>query len=368
MHWLWLARPHLSLPPPSTTLHLGLWRAFASKKRVSAAGVTSSQDATTTSNPANGDEGMSATIAQSGNLPQPAEKEKDEINPCGIQVLDAHVRSQLFPQANSTPMTKKVFEEMKSHLTSVNLWGRSAPLLPKLPVFKVPGLEGSDIEEHFLKIGSKLSEPYLTLAKGFVETFSQGGRGLPPLPAVWKMVPGWMRYSNGVSEPVKCPTEALIFFDVETCVKDGEYPTLATAMSTDAWYLWCSHRLCAAQQLAGSNTPSPDAQASPVACAMLPPHELIPLENDAPTSKLVIGHFVGYDRQRVREQYRLRESPTAFLDTASLHMATSGFSSQQRRPWYTENARRQKEGAEGQSDAPASRKACVLSVSLSRSL
>lgn len=46
-----------------------------------------------------------------------------------------------------------------------------------------------------------------------------------------------------------------------------------------------------------------------------------------------MGHNVGYDRQRVLEQYYLDPDNTAFLDTMSMHMATSGLSSQQRSTW-----------------------------------
>lgn len=54
----------------------------------------------------------------------------------------------------------------------------------------------------------------------------------------------------------------------------------------------------------------------------------------AATKKLVIGHNVAYDRARVREQYSIMPSRTKFLDTMSLHMVTSGISTQQKQEWF----------------------------------
>lgn len=51
-------------------------------------------------------------------------------------------------------------------------------------------------------------------------------------------------------------------------------------------------------------------------------------------SRLAVAHFAAYDRARVLEQYRLYGSPVRVLDTMSLHIATSGLSSQQTFLWH----------------------------------
>jgi hypothetical protein len=42
---------------------------------------------------------------------------------------------------------------------------------------------------------------------------------------------------------VACPAEDAYVFDVETSVTEGHYPTLAAAVSAEAWYGWVSTRL-----------------------------------------------------------------------------------------------------------------------------
>jgi hypothetical protein len=50
--------------------------------------------------------------------------------------------------------------------------------------------------------------------------------------------------------------------------------------------------------------------------------------------KLVIGHNVAYDRQRVVEEYSIADSGLRFLDTMSLHIITAGMSSNQQADWH----------------------------------
>ena len=67
--------------------------------------------------------------------------------------------------------------------------------------------------------------------------------------------------------------------------------------------------------------------------------DLIPLYNSTQSEwrkpKLVIGHNVAFDRQRVLEEYRLEPTGLQFIDTMSLHMAVSGLGSQQRGKWLS---------------------------------
>jgi hypothetical protein len=326
------------------------------------------------------------------------------INPCGIQLLPEPLRQQLFGNKVPPKRTLKHDHEMQEHLKKAQLWDRPTAVIPDTPQFTIPHMAGPDVAAHFRAIASQQASPYLELANSFVHEDDIASI-LPARPAAWLPCRGWMRYAPG-AEPVAvaCPSESAFVFDVETCVTDNEFPSLATAVSLQAWYLWCSPRLIEAITGPASSDP-----------------ELIPLEplnNREP--RLAIGHFVGYDRQRTLEQYRLAgvcwracacvrvcmyvclcvcvcvfmgmgsissgcassrffswpsitwsfrksfaippllihslsrtETPLAFLDTASLHMATSGFSSQQRAEWKKITASHEETG-------PVSARACMF--------
>lgn len=143
---------------------------------------------------------------------------------------------------------------------------------------------------------------------------------LPPLPKEWSFSPGWTRYSkDGTAASVDCPGDfTALIFDVEVCVKEGHFPTLATAASKDSWFSWCSSQLTREQFKWKEKVNLAD---------------LIPLERTAgnrSTPRVVIGHNVGFDRSFVRDQYLIQGSKLRFLDTLSLHMCVSGLTSLQR--------------------------------------
>ena len=125
---------------------------------------------------------------------------------------------------------------------------------------------------------------------------------------------GWTKYdTNGKAEAVKIPNEEILVFDVETCVQEGPWPIMATALSPTAWYSWCSPYLI-------------DIDLKPKDYSCLSCDDLIQLGHPL----LVIGHNVSYDRARISEQYQLASSRTRFLDTMSLHIAVRGMTSSQR--------------------------------------
>lgn len=134
-----------------------------------------------------------------------------------------------------------------------------------------------------------------------------------PKPSQWKCVTGWTRYDHGgVVEQVEYPLEDVFFFDVETCVQEGQLPTLAVALSEKAWYCWCSERLV-------HLTPVPS---------------LARLENLIPVGgtekpRVVIGHNVGYDRARTREPYKENKSAVRFMDTMSMAIPMFGMADHQ---------------------------------------
>ena len=83
--------------------------------------------------------------------------------------------------------------------------------------------------------------------------------------------------------------------------------------------------------MSGSNTKDMDT------CYTL--KDLINLETKASQNQLplkdqkeriVIGHNVGYDRARVKEQYFISNTKLRFLDTMAMHIAISGMTNYQK--------------------------------------
>lgn len=181
------------------------------------------------------------------------------------------------------------------------------------------------LEEYFsfgvgLSVQKILREASHTYAAALYRTFAFD-RHLPPRPCEYSRQPGWTRYRpDGSMESVPCPQEPVYIFDIETCVTEGPYPTLAVAVSDQAWYSWVS------QRLASFGTVNEGRYSGA--------QELIPLQGPGQQKEvLVIGHAVAYDRQRVLDEYSLVDSKLRFLDTMSIHMATSGMASHQKSKW-----------------------------------
>lgn len=185
--------------------------------------------------------------------------------------------------------------------------------MPDISKLKLPKLFGANIEEHFHHISQQQSEPYKHLITQLV------GCVAPRMPAQWQLTAGWTHYSsdNQTIRSVPFPEDEAIVFDIENCVKEGAAPTMACALGRSGWYSWVSPSLISCE----SRHNRPYRQA-----------DLIPLEGEQSGSKprIVVGHNVSYDRARVREQYRLQDSGTRFLDTMSMHVCVSGVTSYQR--------------------------------------
>lgn len=237
-----------------------------------------------------------------------AEPEEPTINPVGIQYLSRNLHKQLFtgkvPRHDKDPITPEeragLVDLSKHFLKSNHLLGKKTTI--STPVsFELPKLQGDSLDEHFQKLGHFASEPYKSMCQAkFTKIVER--------PTKWIRQKGWMRYEPGkIPEQVPWPLEDTLVFDVETLYKISPYPTLAVALSDRAWYLWCSPFICGSDSV----------------------EHLIPLNTQERTG-LVIGHNVGYDRARVLEEYNLKPSKTFFLDTQSLHVASSGLCSRQR--------------------------------------
>ena len=121
------------------------------------------------------------------------------------------------------------FEAVEEHLSDHNLWGREATILEDLN-FELPKLFGKNIDEHFRHLGKKQTEDYVKLAERIVKT------DLPDKPKRWEYAAGWTKYgTEGEVTPVEFPEEEVYVFDIESLVQEGNYPTMATAVSDKHW-------------------------------------------------------------------------------------------------------------------------------------
>lgn len=186
--------------------------------------------------------------------------------------------------------------------------------------FTLPTLQGSNIDEHFHRIGADVAQPWLSLAKDLASS------ELPPKPDCWNLQSGWTKYvyqTDGSSyyHQVDAPEEEALVFDVETMPPYHPYAIMACAASKTAWYSWISPWLL---------KESTD------------PHHLVPF-GDSSVNRVTVGHNVSYDRGRVLEEYDMNGTRTRFLDTMALHVAVKGISSNQRPAWNKHRKSKQQE-------------------------
>lgn len=94
-------------------------------------------------------------------------------------------------------------------------------------------------------------------------------------------------------------------------MSEGKLPTMACAVSNDAWYSWCSPSLV-------------DSEYSMIH-QHLTTDFLIPLESSQEQNpsdfeknnlnpRLIIGHNISYDRARIKEQYWLQNTGKSIID------------------------------------------------------
>lgn len=233
-------------------------------------------------------------------------------NEIGVQQLSTHVFNQIFPDS-STPPPQELVQLSKDHLKRHDLLGKntdnSAPI-----AFDLPQLQSRTLDEHFHKLGVDCAEPYLSLAKQFSRA------NAPPKPRKWIRRSGWTKYyPNGRSEQVDAPDESALCFDTEVMWKESPYAVMACAVGPTAWYAWLS------PWLLGETKND---------------KHLIPL-GDPSKERLIVGHNIGFDRARILEEYKVKQSRNYFMDTMSLHVAVNGMCSQQRPTWMKHKKNRE---------------------------
>ncbi|CAL8082422.1 unnamed protein product [Calicophoron daubneyi] len=233
--------------------------------------------------------------------------EEPTYNQVKIQMFSRSLQKILFGQEilRYDVAPTDVLSEFAKHNIDID---RKQPARPPVSV-PLPDLLGANIEEHMLKTADCLLRPYMNIISSLPEK-------APSMPQCWSNRPGWTKYSDGTSFSVLSPSEDALVFDTEVLMEEGDYPTLAVALSPTNWYSWVSPSLYHAE-----NRP-----------ADLPMNSLIRIydSEDRSRLKIIIGHFVSFDRARIFEEYDLRATGIRFIDTLSLHVAVSGLTSTQR--------------------------------------
>jgi len=243
----------------------------------------------------NSSENKKATLARDANA---------RYNDIGVQQLSDYIHPQVFPTGATAPRPDLV-ELAKDHLRRHELLGKNQDNSSPIGL-DVPSIHGSSLDEHFTRLGMDASEPYLSQAKAFVRA------NTPPRPRKWIIRSGWTKYNSDMTtEQVDAPDETMLSFDVETMWKETPFAVMATAASPNAWYAWISPWLLGEVDS---------------------PRQLVPL-GDPTKPRIIVGHNIGYDRARVREEYDLKQSKNFFIDTMSLHVAVNGMCSGQRPTW-----------------------------------
>jgi len=229
---------------------------------------------------------------------------KARYNAVGVQQLSDHVHAQVFPGRSSSPPAELV-QLSKDHLRRRELLGKNQD--DSSPIgFDLPAVQGQTLDEHFHRLALDASEPYLSYAKKFAKSL------IPERPRQWIKRSGWTKYnSDGSSEAIEAPQESMLSFDVEVLYKESSFAVMACAASPTAWYAWLSPWLLGETEN---------------------DRQLIPLGNPR-VPRIVVGHNIGYDRARVKEEYSIEQSRNFFVDTMSLHVAVNGMCSQQRPTW-----------------------------------
>ncbi|KAK9326015.1 DNA polymerase family A-domain-containing protein [Lipomyces orientalis] len=248
---------------------------------------------------------LSKAEVEEKKVPKADPTSEQRFNEVGIQQLAHSLHRQLFPNGPTAPYPDLV-KLSRQHLEMHELLGKQTETQPPLTM-DLPPLQGQSLDEHFHRLGMHVAEPYLNMSKNFARLSA-----IPPMPERWVVRSGWTKYEAS-KKPVKVshPDADCLVFDTEVMYKESPFAVMATAMSKDAWYCWISPWLLEESEN---------------------DRHLIPLGTHS-SPKVIIGHNVGYDRVRVKEEYNFRASKAMFLDTMSLHVATNGMCSQQRPTW-----------------------------------
>ncbi|KMQ44344.1 hypothetical protein HL42_4996 [Trichophyton rubrum] len=226
------------------------------------------------------------------------------FNEIGVQQLSNVIHPQVFSNKHTSPDPKLV-NLARDHLSRHDLLGKAQDGSDPIG-FNLPVLKGQSLDEHFHKLGMDASEPFLSDAKRYTTVH------LPQQPRKWIRQSGWTKYNaDGTAQKISAPDETMLTFDTEVMWKEHPFAVMACAAGPTAWYAWISPWLLKETE---------------------DTHHLVPL-GDISTSRVIVGHNIGYDRARILEEYDIKQSRNFFIDTMSLHVAVNGMCSQQRPTW-----------------------------------
>ncbi|KAG6898245.1 hypothetical protein C0992_002259 [Termitomyces sp. T32_za158] len=137
-------------------------------------------------------------------------------NELGVQLLSRQLHSQIFKNVSFPPPDPSFVNIAREHLEMHGLDPSQGSVLPDTK-FTLPPLQGSNLLEHFYRIGAHKAQPWLGLAKSFVHI------KLPPKPDDWEIQSGWTKYyyhpdGSSYSEHVPYPMhdgkpEEILTFD-----------------------------------------------------------------------------------------------------------------------------------------------------------
>ena len=162
-----------------------------------------------------------------------AVSKQTRYNALDIQMLSKSLHEQIFGHVESDIDSEHIDTSIR-HLEKHNLYGRPKSLIPEVD-FRLPSLRGSNIEEHFKIIAEEQTRGYFEMAERLSKLV------LPSRPNEWNFEPGWTKYHRDgdlmVGMPVEFPDGDVMVFDVEVCVNEGQFPTMAVLATPDNWYV-----------------------------------------------------------------------------------------------------------------------------------
>lgn len=160
------------------------------------------------------------------------------FNSLNIQMLTESLHKQIFGKQDVTSEKSSTnpevtndadLKKIQAHLQKFGLLKSSAASTADVDL-ELPKLNGCNIDEHFRYIANKQIKDYKQLA----DTLAQSNP--PPMPDVWVKQKGWTKYYlDGRTESVPFPSEDAIVFDIECLVTEGNFPTIAAALSASHW-------------------------------------------------------------------------------------------------------------------------------------
>lgn len=184
--------------------------------------------------------GQAREIENSPNL-QPPTSNCDDIssnrNEFGIPMVSQKLRRRLFdsekvdvpPEEKLKKIRQKIFHAVgKSDILSTD----EANFADDDSIAELCDFDGRSLDEHFRRIAEDQIRDYRSMAEQLASS------SIPEVPKeiTWVMRPGWTMYVKGENPiSVDFPREDAVVLDVEVCQNADGRPTLAVAVSWNAW-------------------------------------------------------------------------------------------------------------------------------------